>query len=176
MLSHGDISWIAGVQRPVVPLWNKCPGIFPNNPPVCLSVCGKALISRVNGKHLSDCLFVGLNGYLLLIIVFIKRGGGVEVQSPLMWAGERRYRWIDEGGEGQEQEQQVFVKLKDFWMNITAQRNDTADLKPLNQTQNFKQEFMVRLRNVDKEKHYHWFWVIFVAPGESIFFLFFFFF
>lgn len=56
MLSHSDISWIAGVQRPAVPLWNKCPGIFPNNPPVCLSVCGKML----NGRHLSDCLFVSV--------------------------------------------------------------------------------------------------------------------
>lgn len=56
MLSHSDISWIAGVQRPAVPLWNKCPGIFPNNPPVCLSVCGKV----VNGRHLSDCLFVSV--------------------------------------------------------------------------------------------------------------------
>lgn len=82
-----------------MPLWNKCPGIFPNNPPVCLSVCGTVLISGENGKHLSVCLSVCLSGYLLLIAVFIEEDGGAATFDV------DRYRLIQvwvERGTGQE--------------------------------------------------------------------------
>lgn len=99
MLSHSDISWIAGVQRPAVPLWNKCPGIFPNNPPVCLSVCGKAL----NGRHLSDCLFVSVKATFFTNHCLYQRrwwDGGAVTFNVRRW---RQMRMNAGVGKGQEE-------------------------------------------------------------------------
>lgn len=98
MLSHSDISWIAGVQRPAVPLWNKCPGIFPNNPPVCLSVCGKAL----NGRHLSDCLFVSVKATFFTNHCLYQRrwwDGGAVTFNVRRWREMRMNAGVGKGQE-----------------------------------------------------------------------------